>query len=295
MSDAPATTESAAKQLRPRKKRIWELDFLRGFAIVMVVWDHFMFDCSIVFGPQWRYGGNEVLFNWQKFATAYLKSDLRSFWWAFFVMIFFTVSGTCTAFSKNNLLRGLKLAAVAIFVSVLTYIGQYVLELADMFILFGVLHCLASCILVYALIELLTRLFNRRKKSWVLPAVCTIIGIAVLILNKIYNIPLREVITEYTTVVTDSKIAGLFVFVEGWWTADYFPLLPFIGYFLLGAAAGHVLYKNKKSLLPKLDGKWNAFFTIPGRFSLIIYLSSQIVGLAILALISYLVLGEIPF
>jgi uncharacterized membrane protein len=120
-----------------------------------------------------------------------------------------------------------------------------------MFILFGVLHCLASCILIYSLAEWMVRLLNRRNRNWILPAICAALGIAALVLDEIYNIPLREVITNYTVVETDSAIAGLFVFTEDWWTADYFPLLPFIGYFLLGAAAGHILYKNKKSLLPR--------------------------------------------
>ncbi len=297
MSKTTATAAPPAKKERLRKKRIWELDFLRGFAIIMVVWDHFMYDCAVIMGSYWRNGGNEVLQNWQKFAYSYLNGNVRAFWWAFFVMIFFTVSGVCTALSKNNLIRGLKLAAVAVFVSVVTYIGEYVLELAQMFILFGVLHCLASCILIYALVEIGTGLINRlthKKTKWLLPAVCAALGVAALILDEIFNIPLREVITNYTVVETDSAIAGLFVFVDEWWTADYFPLLPFIGYFLLGAAAGHIVYKNKKSLLPKLDGKWHAFFTVPGRFSLLIYLSSQVIGLAILALITWLVLGELP-
>jgi uncharacterized membrane protein len=294
MSETTDTALASAKKQRIRKNRIWELDFLRGFAIVMVVWDHFMYDCAMICGSLWRNGGNEVLFRWQKFAYSYLKSDLRSFWWAFFVMIFFTVSGTCTAFSKNNFVRGLKLAAVAALVSGVTYIGEYVLDLGQMFILFGVLHCLASCILIYSLAEWMVRLLNRRNRNWILPAICAALGIAALVLDEIYNIPLREVITNYTVVETDSAIAGLFVFTEDWWTADYFPLLPFIGYFLLGAAAGHILYKNKKSLLPRLDGKWHSFFTVPGRYSLIIYLSSQIVGLAVLALVSWLVLGELP-
>ena len=41
------------------KKRIWEVDFLRGFMILFVVWDHFMWD--VYYGSA---GFNTPLFQW---------------------------------------------------------------------------------------------------------------------------------------------------------------------------------------------------------------------------------------
>lgn len=277
-----------------RKQRAWELDFLRGFAIIMVVWDHFMYDCAFMFGEMWAYGGNASLARLGDFAYNYFTSDLRAFWWPFFVFVFFFVSGICTAFSKNNLLRGVKLALVAAALSGVTYIAQYVLYLGDAFILFGVLHCLSVCILLYAVVEIAVSLINRRKNKWIMPAVCLTVAIVAIVLDRIYNVTLREVTVNFATVDTDSRIAGLFVFTRDWWTADYFPLLPFFWFFMLGATLGHLVYRNKKSLLPKLDGKWNYFFTIPGRYSLIVYLASQVLTIGILALVTWAALGEIP-
>lgn len=299
-TDAGTITEGAKDNhsLSPKKirhPRAWELDFLRGFAIIMVVWDHFMYDSAYMFGYLWQQGGNPSLVGFADFAQTYFTSPLRNFWWPFFVFVFFFVSGICTAFSKNNFARGLKLGIVAVALSGATYIVQYVLEIGDAFILFGVLHCLASCILLYAVIEFVMRLINRRKNKWVLPAVCLAVTIIAFVLNSIYNVPLRDVIQNYATVETDSSIAGLFVFDYDWWTADYFPLLPFFWFFMLGATIGHLFYRNKKSLLPKLDGKWHAFFSIPGKYSLIIYLASQVLVVGVLALVTYLVMGELAF
>lgn len=282
------------------KVRAWELDFLRGFAIIMVVWDHLMYDSAYIFGYYWQASGNIGLSNYADFAQTYFTSDLRHFWWPFFVFIFFFVSGICTAFSKNNLIRGLKLALAAALVSVVTYIAQFVLQLGEAFILFGVLHCLSSCILIYAIIELIVGLIgkiglsNKKGNRWVMPIICLAFAIAGIIIDSIHNVTLKEVVTNFASVPSDSRIAGLFVFHESWWTADYFPLLPFFWFFMLGATIGHLFYKNKKSLFPRLNGKWHYPFTIAGRYSLIIYLASQVLTLGVLTLITWLAIGGLP-
>lgn len=278
----------------PPKVRAWELDFLRGFAIIMVVWDHLMYDSAYIFGYYWQASGNIGLSNYASFAQTYFTSGLRHFWWPFFVFIFFFVSGICTAFSKNNLIRGIKLALAAALVSIVTYITQFVLQLGEAFILFGVLHCLSSCILIYAVIELTVGLFNKKGNRRAMPIVCLAFAVAGIIIDSIYNVTLKEVVTNFASMPSDSKIAGLFVFHESWWTADYFPLLPFFWFFMLGSAIGHLFYKDKKSLFPRLSGKWHYPFTLPGRYSLIIYLASQVLTLAVLTLITWLATGGLP-
>ena len=87
-------------------------------------------------------------------------------------------------------------------------------------------------------------------------------------------------------------------YVDSWWlvplglpgpdflSADYFPLLPNFGFFLLGAAIGRTVYRNKESLLPRVNA--NAiplrFLQWWGKQSLFIYLAHQpiLTGLCIL-------------
>ena len=59
-------------------------------------------------------------------------------------------------------------------------------------------------------------------------------------------------------------------------SADYFPLLPYLGFFLLGAVLGRLLYAKKKSLLPQWETTW-VFRALRwcGRHSLILYLLHQ--------------------
>ena len=44
-------------QPKIKKQRAWEIDFLRGFAIIMVVWDHTLFDLGYIFGDYWMSSG----------------------------------------------------------------------------------------------------------------------------------------------------------------------------------------------------------------------------------------------
>ena len=63
----------------------------------------------------------------------------------------------------------------------------------------------------------------------------------------------------------------------GFSSSDYFPLLPNLGFFLLGAVLGLTLYRNQQTLLPKVHEKNLVirFFSLCGRLSLPIYLLHQ--------------------
>ena len=60
-------------------------------------------------------------------------------------------------------------------------------------------------------------------------------------------------------------------------SSDYFPLLPNLGFFLIGSALGRSLYRNKTSLLPKVNERnfIIRFLSLCGKQSLWIYLLHQ--------------------
>lgn len=282
-----------------KKNRIWELDFFRGIAILLVLVDHTMFDLKYVF-TAWQTSGSAFLQSLNNYGSLYMESDIRFFWRPAFLFIFFATSGICTAFSKNNFFRGIKLACVAIAVSIITYYVEY-FSGENAFILFGVLHCLAIIILIYSVINLLIqstskviakvckKQYSEKITKYIASFVYLALAVVFLFINNKYNVSLKEVHTSFATVQTDSKILGMFFFVQNWWFADYFPLFPFISFFFVGAGLAQILYPNKKSLLPWLDGNWNNIFTIPGRYSLTVYLSGQVVILAIGSLLSAII------
>jgi len=48
---------------RPDKKRIWELDFLRGISILLMVIDHLFYNLAYMFYGDWKYSGNQGAIN----------------------------------------------------------------------------------------------------------------------------------------------------------------------------------------------------------------------------------------
>lgn len=290
-----------SKPLKLKRPRVWEIDFFRGLAILLVVWDHAMVDLTI-FHAAWKQTGVEWLINWGLFGMEYLKSDVRFFWRPVFLFVFFFASGISTAFSKNNLIRGIRLAIVSAGVTLVTYLLSEWTG-GDYFVLFGVLHCIAVIIIIYTLIALLIDLiikvisklskvqYKEKLSRIVLAITCLALSAVFYWIHKKYNVSLYETDYYRQFIETDKEWLGLFFYVNSWSSADYFPLFPFISYFFLGAGLTQFLYPQRKSLLPSLDGKWNKLFTLSGKYSLIIYLAIQVVMFGLFALITYIAAG----
>ncbi len=285
-------------RVKIRKRRVWELDFLRGLAILLVLWDHTMIDAVYVFGNAWLASGNGFLASFSSFAFDYLLSGLRAFWRPFFIFLFFFVSGICTGFSRNNLTRALKMILAAGFVTGATAFTEFVMGIKGTFILFGVIQCFAVSVTFYALCELLLYkpFKDKRAAKYVFSVFCLVVGAVILILNSKFNVTLNEYDVAHDSIYieTNGGIGGLFVYAEPtspFITADYFPLMPYVGYFFLGAGLTQFLYPRKKSLFPFLDGKWHYPVTVPGRLSLIIYLAWQVVAFFVLGLLSLILIN----
>lgn len=119
------------------RPRIHFLDELRGLCVLLMVAHHAMYTAGFLFGNAW-------------FAAAFhFFEPVAS---PFFAIIFFVLCGISCHLSHNNLLRGLKLLAVAVGMSAVLYFFMY-----DSMIWFGVLHMLACSILLCAALVPLTR------------------------------------------------------------------------------------------------------------------------------------------
>lgn len=281
---------------KKKRKRIWELDMLRGFAIIMVFFDHLLYDFGIIF-TSWGYSNSEFLNTLHYAGYDYILGDLRGLWRPAFLFLFMFTSGLCTAFSRNNFLRGIKLLIIAILVSLITYYINIFFD-TEAFVLFGVLHCLSLIILIYAMVEFIIRLitkavykfskkeFNKNVYKYILSIVCIILSGIFLFINEKYNVKLYDATVNFNTIETNSRILGMFFYADNWWTADYFPLFPFISFFFLGAGLTQFLYPKKKTLLPCLDSVWHKPFSIAGKYSIIFYLSGQIIALSFCFIIS---------
>ncbi|MBP6162028.1 MAG: DUF1624 domain-containing protein, partial [Clostridia bacterium] len=123
---------------KKKRERIPEIDFLRGLALLLMVWHHAMYDVRYIFG-----------------IDAFAFQD--SYWFyrigrPIVLALFLLVSGISTRFSGNNLKRGLRMLLFAVIATVLTAIVEVITNWMGV-IFFNVFHVIALSTLCYVLIE----------------------------------------------------------------------------------------------------------------------------------------------
>lgn len=233
------------------QNRIFFLDELRGLAVFCMIFYHAFFILDSMFGYEWA----ELLFEF------FMPVQ------PFFAGLFIFICGTSCSLSRSNAKRGIRLLACAGIVTLFTALIMPLFDFTGMEIYFGILHLLASCILIYAFLE--KPLKNASPVAGVL--LCAVLypffsGISSGILNygELFRFEIPEVLYE-----TD-WLAPLGIYSGDFFSADYFPIFPNIFIFFAGAFAGRYFIQNSfpewmhKSRVPFLGSL--------GRKALIIYI-----------------------
>ena len=233
------------------KDRVWELDALRGLFILIMIGVHLVFDMGDLFG-----------------LTAIHLSDPFRRLQAWGGVAFVLLSGCCASLGRHSVRRGLQVLCCGLLVSAVT-VGLALAGFGEgVAVYFGVLHCLGCCMILWVAIRKLPR------------SGLTAISIAAIVLG----LWLSHQSFPFPWLLPLGFMPHVFV------TADYFPLLPHLGFFLLGAVLGEKLYRERKSLLPDAWENNGAirFLKFCGRHSLLIYLLHQPVITGLLWLVSLL-------
>ena len=270
-------TTSTKPIFRDKKRRVWELDFLRGLAVIAMCFDHLMFDLSHPYDFFSNFYEVENSFAaWAyDLASTYWDSALRFWGHYIFVFIFLFLVGTSSAFSRDNSKRGAicGLAALAF-----TGISFVIKEMGIMTygIVFGILHCIALSILCVAAVDILTA-WNKKVNLFA-PLVLGIVILSVGISMRFWTMA-----RPYDRVFTDSHFTG-YVLGTHAFGDDWFGLFPYVGMVFLGAFWGKAVYSSRQSLFPRLNGKWNKPVTFVGRRAIFFYFLHQpvIAGIMIL-------------
>ncbi len=230
-----------------QKQRVWELDALRGICIIGMIFVHLFFDLRV-------FGGLELnLPDWFVF--------IRSYGHVLFVLI----SGICATFTSKNFKRGVSVFCAGLLITYATMFMEQILHMGEFRIWFGILHMLGACMIIYPLFK--------KLPWWAL----ALIGTAFVALG----FWLEGITVNVDYFFPIGLRSGQF------FSADYFPLFPGLGWFILGAAIGKTAYKNKRSLLPKVNSDFFLlrFFRFVGRHSLVFYLFHQPVVALIIMII----------
>ncbi len=232
------------------KQRIWELDALRGICILGMLAVHFVFDLVDVFSiGNGQYPGLILfLFDWGG-------------------LFFILLSGICVTLGSRSVHRGILVLLCGVACTLVTWcLARFHILPQWVVIWFGILHCLGICMLLWPAV---------RKLPVTLLA---ILGICIITVG----FWMRGKTVDFPWLV------GFGLTFPGFSSGDYFPLFPNFGFFLIGAVLGKLFYRNKTSLLPKInnDAPVLRFLQFCGRQSLPIYLLHQPVLYILLFLIS---------
>ncbi|MCR4443190.1 MAG: heparan-alpha-glucosaminide N-acetyltransferase [Peptococcaceae bacterium] len=115
----------------PRDDRIWELDMLRGLALVLMIYFHVVYDLKEFFGYAVVY---ESGFNYYAGKAA--------------GTLFIFAAGISSNLARSNLARGLRILAIAAAITAATHLYN-----ANYGIKFGILHLLGISILSAPLVK----------------------------------------------------------------------------------------------------------------------------------------------
>ncbi len=220
------------------KKRIWELDALRGLCIIAMVAVHLIFDLSSLIELPLA---EHPLFLWIKNQGG---------------LLFLLLSGLCVTLGSHSLRRGIIVFGCGMLCTLVTYVMNRMGLLSYFVVIrFGVLHCLGVCMLLWALFK--------RLPVWAL----AILSVVIIALGIWFD----------TLTVSSTLLFPLGLKSPLFSSGDYFPMMPNLGWFLLGAVLGRTLYRNRETLLPKVkdDLLPIRFLRFCGRHSLLIYLLHQ--------------------
>lgn len=266
---------------RDKKRRVWELDFLRGFAVLAMCFDHAMWDFAYYRG--FFSNGYEVenaFFSaLSDFARGYMNSTSTfgfRFWAHYlFVFLFLFLVGTSCALSRDNTRRGALGGIAALAFTGISYACRAI-GVMENGVVFGILHCIALSILCAAALNNLT-FFDKRVNKYAPLAIgfsILLAGILMRFWNMAYN---------YDPVFTDQHFTGYVIGTHAYGD-DWFGLFPYVGMVFIGMYWGKAAYSQKASLMPQLNGKWNKPFCFVGRHALIFYFLHQavIAGLVII-------------
>lgn len=237
-------------------KRFWEIDLLRGIAIIMMIIFHLLYDIN----------------NFNIYRVNLHSGYLRIFNYSIGTIFILLVGVSLTlsysrvekVLTKKELKlkffkRGLKIFGLGMLITFLTW---YFLD--DGFVVFGVLHCIGiSIVLAYPFLRFHFLNF--------------LIGVVLIIAAVV----LKSITFDFYWLVWLGLKHSQF------YSIDFFPILPWFGVVLVGIFIGRSLYPSYKRIsnFRDISGfKLVRFFSFLGRHSLVIYFLHHIVLLSIIYL-----------
>jgi uncharacterized membrane protein len=234
-------------------KRFWEIDSLRGIAIILMVVSNFVTDIS--------YFGIYTINTYSGFWLYFARTVVSMFILLAGISLTLSYSRVSNKPSreihKKYLLRGIKIFSLGLFITLVTWVF-----LKEDYVLFGILHLIGVSIILGHF------LLKRSKLNLFLGVSFILFGI--YLQNLAFGFP---------------WLVWLGLRPEGFFSVDYVPIFPWFGLFLIGMFLGNKFYPEGKRKFKLWDFSENKLFApvrFLGRNSLLIYFVHQPVLILIL-------------
>jgi len=233
-----------------KKKRYDLLDTIRGIVLVSMIIYHAAWNFVYIYGMNW---------SWYKSKGAYIWQ--QSICWTFIML-----SGFCFSLGKKHLKNGLTVFGSGLLVTVVTLIAM-----PQNRVVFGVLTCIGSCILLLTFTE----------KIW--GEIPVEAGMAVAFFMFILTKNINSGYLSFTSLrlleLPANWYSNYFTTFMGFpfgdfYSTDYFSLLPWFFLFLTGFYC-YGIFAKYGLLNRKFMRKGIGLFAFAGRYSLLIYLLHQ--------------------
>ncbi len=230
----------------PPAGRLRLLDFLRGFSVFSMVAYHTLFDYVYLFGHPMGWYQGWPGYVWQ-----------QSICW-----VFILVSGASLHYGRHTARRGLAVLGCALAVSAVT-----LLMMPSQRVMSGILHLIAVAMLLSAAL--------RRVLEKTPPAAGAAVCFALFLATKLVPSGYLGLLDIPLLALPEALYQTPFLFPlglpgPGFFSGDYFPLLPWLFLYWAGYFAWAPL---KKRLRPAAPGKNPLEWA--GRHSLLIYMLHQ--------------------
>ncbi len=231
-----------------KNNRMDSLDALRGIAILAMVFYHALYDVSDIFG-----------YNVPFFGFLSLLEPP-------FAGLFILLAGVSSRYSHNNLKRGAKVLVLALIVSAAT-----IIFMPSQSIYFGILHFFGCAILLF---ELVRPAVDRipQKTAFVLWTVLFAVTYT-MPFSHIIGFPGLFGVTLPNFLLNTPHIYALGFPDGNFFSADFFPMIPWFFLFLIGTVIGTPIKEHR--LPDKFYTARIPFFATAGRNTLLIYALHQ--------------------
>ncbi len=240
------------------KKRLYFIDSLRGVLVLAMVVYHACFDLVYYKGCTLSWFDGLFVLVWRN-TVAYL---------------FLFIAGLMCSRSRNNVKRGIKYAAVALAIYLVTSLTSITTPIS-----YGIIFCMAACTLVYGALEAC----HISIKGWIAFALCIFLFICLRDIQSGYigmgaiSLKLPEALYQ------SGALSWLGLPGPNFSSGDYYPLLPYLCIYVAGSALGNHF---KETSWPKFFYRLHiAALDLIGRHALLIYLVHQPILLVLISLL----------